>query len=162
MPDSIDAHVPQPGDLLFVINPQNSHGDPTGAHDFVVLGRFDSGAFTSDPPKPGMVIACLGVASITPTRPFNAETMVMLRHGRPPTGDSETGLVAPCAVQIDWPELIPVRDVRGEPVLQAVGVRLNRKPGVSRRRHVDEQTLAAIYRKMNEYAARRRAGGGKP
>ena len=159
MPDTIDAHVPEPGDLLYVINPESSHGDATRAHDFVVLGRFDRGAFTTQPPKPGMVIACLGVSSVTAKRPFNAETMVMLPHGPPPGGHPETGLVAPCAVQVDWPELIPVREVRGKRLLQAVGVRLNRRAGDTRRRHVDEQTLAAIYRRMNDYAAKR-AGRG--
>jgi hypothetical protein len=83
--------------------------------------------------------------------------MVMLRHGPPPGGDPETGLVTPCAAQIDWPELVPIARVREKAVLQLVGVRWNKKVSDSRRRHIDEQTLAAIYRKIEEYTGGKRA-----
>jgi hypothetical protein len=156
LPDTIDAHLPEPGDLLYLTNPANSHGDPTWAHDFVVLGRLDRGAPSADPPSTEMVLACLGVSSITAKRPFSPATMVMLRHGPPPDGDPETGLIEPCAAQIDWPELIPIRQVRGKSTLQVVGARWNRRASDPRRRHIDEQTLAAIYRKLQEYSASRR------
>jgi hypothetical protein len=154
LPYTIDAHVPEPGDLLHVINPMDSHGDPTWSHDFVVLGRIGPRGYTTEPPKADMFLACLGIASITAKRPFNPNTMVMLMHGPPPHGDPQTGLVSPCAVQLDWPELIPIRQVPGKSVLQAVGVRFNKKPGDLRRRNIDELTLAAIYRKLTEYLPR--------
>jgi hypothetical protein len=147
--DFLDAHLIVPGDLLFVINPRNSQGDPTWAHDFVVLGRVGPLGLTPGPPRSGMFLGCLGIASVTAARPFDATRMVMLAHGPGPTGDPVTGLVNPSAVQIDWPELIPLQQVKGKSVVQAVGVRWNKKAGDTRRRHVDAQTLAAIYRLLN-------------
>lgn len=98
-PTSVTPRSSPPGDIVRIERPLKSSGEPTYAHDFVVL-------FVPEALNVGDEIPCLGVTSRIACDP---ERHVEMRWASRRGGHPDTGFSKPCRTDVTFRHLLVVR-----------------------------------------------------